>query len=414
MTTHDGTTPGLSTRCVHAGEKLDAQGAIHTALYNHSTFGFKSTADLLDVVEGRTEGNLYTRYGLNPTIRSLEKKLADLENGEAALAFGSGMAAEAATFFAHARAGDHLVCIGDVYGGTYELLSANLPEIGIETTFLLADEVDALPAALTDRTRIVFFETPTNPALDVIDVRDVAEVARAAGALTVVDNTFATPVNQNPLDLGADLVIHSATKYLGGHSDLTGGAVVESAELLAPIWTWRKNLGQMIAPEVAFLLARSIRTLVVRVQAQNATAQAVAEFLQGHPRVARVNYPGLDSPANPEVARKQMRGFGGMLSFVYDGDALQTAAVVDRLKVFSIAASLGGVESLVTQPITTTHHGMTPEERTRRGIVDGMVRVSCGLEDASDLVADLDQALSDDRRPHVPSEAEVEGLPHAP
>jgi cystathionine gamma-synthase len=190
--------------------------------------------------------------------------------------------------------------------------------------------------------------------------------------------------------------------------------VVGSAELLAPIWTWRKNLGQMIAPEVAFLLARSIRTLVVRVQAQNATAQAVAEFLQGHPRVARVNYPGLDSPANPEVARKQMRGFGGMLSFVYDGDALQTAAVVDRLKVFIIAASLGGVESLVTQPITTTHHGMTPEERTRRCIVDGMVRVSCGLEDASVLVADLDQALSDDRRPHVPSEAEAEGLPHAP
>jgi cystathionine gamma-synthase len=414
MTTHDGTTPGLSTRCVHAGETLDAQGAIHTALYNHSTFGFKSTADLLDVVEGRTEGNLYTRYGLNPTIRSLEKKLADLENGEAALAVGSGMVAEAATFFAHARAGDHLICIGDVYGGTYELLSANLPEVGIETTFLLADEVDALPAALTDRTRIVFFETPTNPALDVIDVRDVAEVARAAGALTVVDNTFATPVNQNPLDLGADLVIHSATKYLGGHSDLTGGAVVGSAELLAPIRTWRKNLGQMIAPEVAFLLARSIRTLVVRVQAQNASAQAVAEFLQGHPRVARVNYPGLDSPANPEVARKQMRGFGGMLSFVYDGDALQTAAVVDRLRVFSIAASLGGVESLVTQPITTTHHGMTPEERARRGIVDGMVRVSCGLEDAKDLVADLGQALSDDRRPRVPNEAEVEGLPHAP
>jgi cystathionine gamma-synthase len=323
MTTHDGATPGLSTRCVHAGETLDEQGAIHTALYNHSTFAFRRTADLLDVVEGRTEGNLYTRYGLNPTARSLEKKLADLENGEAALAFGSGMAAEAATFFAHASAGDHLVCIGDVYGGTYELLSANLPEVGIETTFLLADEVDELPVALTDRTKIVFFETPTNPALDVIDIRAVAEVARAAGALTVVDNTFATPVNQNPLDLGADLVVHSATKYLGGHSDLTGGAVVGSAELLAPIGTWRKNLGQMIAPEVAFLLARSIRSLVVRVQAQNATAQAVAEFLQGHPRVVRVNYPGLDSPADPRVARGQMRGFGGY-------SALSTTATLYR------------------------------------------------------------------------------------
>ena len=243
MTKYDGTTPGLSTRCVHAGEKRDAQGAIHPALYNHSTFGFENTADLLDVVEGRTEGNLYTRYGLNPTIRSLEKKLADLENGEAALAFGSGMAAEAATFFAHAKADDHIVCIGDVYGGTYELLSANLPEVGIETTFLLADEVSKLPSAVTDRTRIVFFETPTNPALDVIDVSAVAEVARAAGALTVVDNTFATPVNQNPLDLGANLVVHSATKYLGGHSDLTGGVVIGNAELLAPISMWRCEPG---------------------------------------------------------------------------------------------------------------------------------------------------------------------------
>ena len=416
MTTHNGTTHGLSTRCVHAGEELDAQGAIHTALYNHSTFGFKNTADLLDVVEGRTEGNLYTRYGLNPTVRSLEKKLADLEHGEAALAFGSGMAAEAATFFAQAKAGDHIVCIGDVYGGTYELLSANLPEVGIETTFLLADEVGELPSAFTDHTRIVFFETPTNPALDVIDVRAVAEAARDTGALTVVDNTFATPVNQNPLDLGADLVVHSATKYLGGHSDLTGGAVIGSAELLGPIGTWRKNLGQMIAPEVAFLLARSIRTLVVRVRAQNATAQAVAEFLQGHPQVMRVNYPGLDAPADPAVTRKQMRGFGGMLSFVYDGDALRTAAVVDRLKVFSIAASLGGVESLVTQPITTTHHGMTPEERARRGIVDGMVRVSCGLEDAEDLISDLGQALrgadgADTRPPAAESERSI---PHAP
>jgi cystathionine gamma-synthase/methionine-gamma-lyase len=416
MTTHTGTTHGLSTRCVHAGEELDEQGAIHSALYNHSTFGFKNTADLLDVVEGRTEGNLYTRYGLNPTVRSLEKKLADLENGEAALAFGSGMAAEAATFFAHAKAGDHIVCIGDVYGGTYELLSANLPEVGIETTFLLADEVGELPSALTERTRIVFFETPTNPALDVIDIRAIAEAARDTGALIVVDNTFATPVNQNPLDLGADLVVHSATKYLGGHSDLTGGAVIGNAELLAPISMWRKNLGQMIAPEVAFLLARSIRTLVVRVRAQNATARAVAGFLRGHPRVARVNYPGLDAPADPEVASNQMRGFGGMISFVYDGDALQTAAVVDRLRVFSIAASLGGVESLVTQPITTTHHGMTPEERARRGIVDGMVRVSCGLEDAKDLIADLELALrgaDGDHTQALAAESE-KGIHHAP
>ncbi|MBU2602592.1 MAG: PLP-dependent aspartate aminotransferase family protein [Actinobacteria bacterium] len=392
MVKDDGLIRGLATRCVHAGEELDAQGGIHAPLYNHSTFGFHSTADLLDVVEGRKEGNLYTRYGLNPTIRSLERKLADLENGEAAFAFSSGMAAEAATFLAHLKTDDHIVCIGDVYGGTYELLGTNLPGLGIETTFLLANEAASLASALTERTKMVFFETPTNPTLDVIDIAAVARVAKSVGALTVVDNTFATPVNQNPLDLGADLVVHSATKYLGGHSDLTGGAVIGPKDLLEPIWLWRKNLGQMIAPEVAFLLSRSIRTLVVRVRAQNATALQVAEFLVAHPRVRRVNYPGLGG--GPEVARKQMRGFGGMLSFVFDGGAMETAAVVDRLRIFSIAASLGGVESLATQPITTTHHGMSVEERARRGIVDGMVRLSCGLEDAVDLVGDLRHALS--------------------
>ncbi|MHB0981056.1 MAG: trans-sulfuration enzyme family protein [Thermoleophilia bacterium] len=392
MIKDSGPTRGLSTRCVHAGEELDAQGGIHAPLYNHSTFGFHSTADLLDVVEGRKEGNLYTRYGLNPTIRSLERKLADLENGEAAFAFSSGMAAEAATFLAHAQSGDHIVCIGDVYGGTYELLGVNLPGLGIKTTFLLANEAANLASVLTDRTKMVFFETPTNPTLDVIDIAAVARAAKAQGALTVVDNTFATPVNQSPLDLGADLVVHSATKYLGGHSDLTGGAVIGPKELLEPIWLWRKNLGQMIAPEVAFLLSRSIRTLVVRVRAQNAAALQVAEFLAAHPRVVRVNYPGLGGGS--EVARKQMRGFGGMLSFVFDGGAEETAAVVDRLRIFSIAASLGGVESLATQPITTTHHGMSAEERGRRGIVDGLVRLSCGLEDAADLVDDLARALS--------------------
>lgn len=384
---------GFGTTCVHGGEELDAQGGIHAPLYNHSTFGFTSTQALLDVVEGRREGNLYTRYGLNPTIRAVERKLALLEGGELAFAFSSGMAAEAATFMAHCRAGDHIVCIGDVYGGTFELLSENLPRLGIDTTFLLGSEVTRLAEAMKDRTRIVFFETPTNPNMEIIDIASVAAVARAGGALTVVDNTFASPVNQNPLTLGADLVIHSTTKYLGGHSDLTGGTVIGSKALVEPIWTWRKNLGQMMAPEVAFLLARSIRTLAVRVRQQNATALAVAEFLRGHSRIVKVNYPGLPDFAGHAVAARQMRGFGGMVSFVYDGDAAATATVVDRLRIFSIAASLGGVESLVTQPITTTHHGMDPTERARRGIVDGMVRLSCGLEDAEDLIADLRQAL---------------------
>jgi cystathionine gamma-synthase len=389
----ESTAQGLSTRSVHAGEHRDPQGAIHPPLYTHSTFAFASTADLLDVVEGRTPGNLYTRYGLNPTIRAVEAKLADLEGGEQALAFSSGMAAEAATLLAHTRAGEHIVCIGDVYGGTFELLGANLPQLGITTTFLRADEVHLLPATLTDRTRIVFFETPSNPTLDVFDISAIAAQAKAAGALTVVDNTFATPVNQNPLQHDADLVIHSATKYLGGHSDLTAGALIGPAALLASVSMWRKNLGQMIAAETAALLARSIRTLPVRVRAQNDTAAAVAAFLSEHPRVSRVNYPGLATGEDKRIVDAQMRGHGGMLSAVLDGSAAQTATVVDRLRLFAIAPSLGGVESLITQPITTTHHGLDPAERARRGIADSMIRLSVGLEDAEDLINDLAQAL---------------------
>ncbi|MEK7475231.1 MAG: PLP-dependent aspartate aminotransferase family protein [Candidatus Coatesbacteria bacterium] len=389
--------PGLSTRCIHAGDHLDERGGIHTPLYNHSTFAFRSTQDLLDVVEGRAKGNLYTRYGLNPTIRSVEEKLASIEGGEQAWVFGSGMAAESATLLAHCKSGDHVVCIGDVYGGTYDLLATNLPNLGISTTFLLGSELGRLDDALKQNTRIVFFETPTNPSMEIFDIAAIAAAARRRGALTVVDNTFATPVNQNPLALGADLVIHSTTKYLGGHSDLTGGAVIGAAKLLEPISAWRKNLGQMMAPEVAFLLARSLRSLVVRVRAQNASAALLAERLARHPRVGKVNYPGLTGFPGHALAKSQMSGFGGMLSFVVNGDMKAAVAVVDRLKLFSIAPSLGGVESLVTQPVTTTHHGLTPEERARRGIVDGMVRLSVGLEEAEDLWADLEQALDTSR-----------------
>jgi cystathionine gamma-synthase len=384
---------GISTRCIHAGERLDEQGGIHPPLYNHSTFGFRSTKEVLDVVEGRTKRSLYTRYGLNPTIFSVEDKLANLEGGEAAFVFSSGMAAESATFLANCRAGDHIVCIGDAYGGTLELLGENLPNLGITTTFLLVKEAPRLLDAMRPTTKVVFFETPTNPNMEVVDIAAVAKAARSHGALTVVDNTFATPINQRPLALGADLVIHSTTKYMGGHSDLTGGAVIGPKRLLDPIWVWRKNLGQMMAPEVAFLLARSLRTLAVRVRAHNAAGAFIASRLAEHPRVRRVNYPGLPAFDGHDLAKRQMSGFGGMVSFVVDADAAGTASVVDRLRLFTIAPSLGGVESLVTQPITTTHHGVSLEERARRRIEDGLVRLSCGLEDPEDLWSDLEHAL---------------------
>jgi cystathionine gamma-synthase/methionine-gamma-lyase len=390
-----GSTDGraLATRCVHAGRSRDPEGALETPLYRHSTFGFASTADLLDVVEGRREGNLYTRFGQNPTIRSLERSLADIEGGESALAFSSGMAAESATFLSLAGSGDHIVCIGDVYGGTYELLEGDLPRLGITTTFLLAREAHRLAEVLRRPTRLVFLETPTNPGLEILDIAAVAGTAAAHGVPLVVDNTFASPVNQNPLAHGASLVVHSATKYLGGHSDLTAGAVIGPEGLVAPIRALRRSLGQIVAPDVAALLARSIATLVVRVRAHNEGAERVARFLGGHPRVASVRHPMLLEGPDADVVARQMRGGGGMVSFVLDGDGADATRVIDRLRIFAIAPSLGGVESLATQPIMVTHHGMDEAERGRRGIVDGLVRLSVGLEEPEDLIADLDQAL---------------------
>ncbi len=384
---------GFQTKCVHGGEQLDKEGAIHTPLYNHSTFGFRSTSDLLDVVEGRKQGNLYTRYGLNPTITSVEKKLAALEDAENAYVFSSGMAAEAAVFMTYCKPGDKIICIGDVYGGTYELLSLNLRQFQIETEFILGSELQTLENSITSNTGIVFLETPSNPNIEIFDINKIARLCKKKNTLLVVDNTFASPVNQSPLQLGADIVVHSTTKYLGGHSDITGGVIMGTKALLEPVWIWRKNLGQMMAPDVAFLLARSLRTLGVRVKMQNHNAMEIAKYLATHNKVKKVNYPGLPNFEGHGMAKKQMKGFGGMLSFEYDGDANTTADMVDRLRLFSIAPSLGGVESLVTQPVTTTHHGMLPEERKRRGITDNLVRLSIGLEEASDLINDLKNAL---------------------
>jgi cystathionine gamma-synthase len=388
--------PALATRCIHAGELVDPHGSPHTPIYTTTTFKFPSTAAVLDVVEGRKAGALYTRYGLNPTIQALEEKLAALEGAEAAWAFCSGMAAESALFLTYGRTG--IVCLGDAYGGTLELLSSQLPALGIPGYFLLGDELDRLPEILAQGAGLVFFETPTNPALEQFDIAAISEIAHAHGAQVAVDNTFASPVNQNPLELGADFVVHSATKYLGGHSDLTAGALMGAKDLLAPVWSWRKNLGQMLAPETAALLARSLRTLPLRVERQNATAMKIAEAMRAHPQVERVLYPGLPDFPGHALAKRQMKGFGGMLTIEIKGGGEcgknSATRVADRLKLFALAPSLGGVESLVTQPCTTTHHGLTPEERARRGISDAMLRLSVGLEDVDDLIADLSQALA--------------------
>ena len=381
----------FSTNCIHAGEIEDVFGSPHTPLYDTTTFKFHSTQDLLDVVEGRKDGYLYTRYGMNPSIRSLEKKLASLDGAEDALVFSSGMAALSSLFLAHGRRG--IICIGDAYGGTLELLESQLPGLGIVTHQLLLTEIDKLEPLLKAGAGLVFFETPTNPRLELIDIPAIAALAHAHDALVAVDNTFATPVNQLPLALGADIAMQSATKFLGGHSDLTAGVLCASSNLLQPVRPWRKNLGQMLAPDTAHRLARSLGTLAIRVEKQNANALRIAEYLSQHDAVRRVYYPGLTDSPGHVLAQAQMSGFGGMVTFEFDGSLEQTMQVTERLQVFSLAPSLGGIESLVTLPVTTSHHDMTVEERDRRGISDSMVRLSIGIEHEGDLIADLEQAL---------------------
>ncbi len=381
------------TRCVHAGEPHESSGSPFSPLYDTSTFTFPNSQAMLDVVTGKAEGPLYTRYGMNPGILALEEKLRSVESAGAALSFCSGMAAISATVMAFGRNG--VVCVGDIYGGTHELLESQLPEVGIKTRFVLSNELDTLDDALSEGASILFIETPSNPKLEVFDISAMSAMAKKHGAKLVVDNTFATPVNQTPLTIGADIVVHSATKYMGGHSDLTAGAAMGSIADMKILWNWRKNLGQCISPEVAHKLLRSLRTLRVRVEAHNRNAQKLAEWLEQHPMVSRVHYPGLKSHPNHAVAARQSNGgFGGMLSFEVNGTSEDTVGVVDACELFAIAPSLGGVESLILQPAACTHYAMGADERARRCIRDQLVRCSIGLEDVEDLIADLDQALA--------------------
>ena len=382
---------GQSTRAIHGTSVKDAHGAPHLPTYNSTVSAFKSTEALLDVVEGRKTGALYTRDGLNPTTFALEETMAAIEGAEAALAFASGMAAETALFAQYGRGG--IVCLGDAYGGTLELLADQFPLMGLDTTFLLGSELDRLEDALVSGARLVFFETPTNPTLEIFDIAAIADLAHRYDALVAIDNTFASPINQRPLELGADMVVYSATEYLGGHSDVTAGFLLGPTDLVNPAWAWRKNFGSTIAPEPAVLLARSLRTLTLRVQAQNASAQAVAEAMESDPRVAQVLYPGLPSFEGHELAAKQMLGFGGILTIKVAADGATTSRVANRLQLFSLAPSLGGAECVATRPVTTTHHGLSVRERERRGITDSMIRLSVGLENTVDLIADLHQAL---------------------
>jgi cystathionine gamma-synthase len=381
----------LDTLAVHGPSAREHKaGPLATPIFQTSTFEVEDNEQQRRVT---TSDQFYTRYG-NPTHTVAEQTIAALEGAEAALLFASGMAAITTAVLALARAGDHVVAQGDLYGGTIKFLSAWLPRYGVETSFVETTRAEDFAAAIRPNTRLMYLESPTNPTLKLVDLRRAVAIAGEHGLTTLIDNTFATPVNQRPIELGVDLVLHSATKYMAGHSDLIAGAVAGSQKLIAEIWETRTTLGGVMDPHAAFLLLRGLKTLTVRVQRQNQNAMEVAEFLARHPRVKRVHYPFHNSHPQLALARQQMHGGGGLLSFEVDGSAEDTRRFVEALRLFSLAPSLGGVDSLVTIPVITSHAMVSAEDRRRMGITEQLVRLAIGIESAADLTADLDQALA--------------------
>lgn len=386
------TVPGFNTRAVHGDGWRDPLGAVSPPIYESTTFRYRTVAEGAALGADRGEGYYYTRWG-NPTTQALEARVALLEGAEAAIATGSGMGAISTVVLGLVRRGDHVVAPRAVYQATYELLTQVLPAYGVEVTLLDRPAVEAYEAALRPTTRLVYVETPNNPLLDITDIAAVARLARDRGALTVVDNTFATPYNQQPLALGADLVVHSLTKYLGGHADVTAGIFCGSRELVLRLRPHFRIFGPVLDPFAAWLVLRGVRTLGVRMERHNQNGQRLAEFLAAHPRVERVHYPGLPDHPGHAVARRQMRGYGGMLSFEVRGGFEAGVRVVEALRLATMAVSLGSLETLVTHPASTTSVGIRPEDRVRAGIREGLIRVSVGIEDADDLVEDFAQAL---------------------
>jgi cystathionine gamma-synthase len=384
---------GPGTTAVHAGEPRPKPAhALATPIVQTATYSFASTQELIDHFEGKIERVEYGRYG-NPTQRIAEAKLAALEGAEDCLLFASGMAAMTTTLFAILSRGTHVVVTDDSYRRTRQFLNQTLHRYGIEVSTVPAGDYDALEDAIRPTTRALVSESPTNPYNRIMDLARFAEIGRRHRVKTVIDGTFATPYNQRPLELGVDLVMHSATKFLGGHNDLLAGAVLGSRELVDGVRSLQAISGAVIDPFAAYLLVRGLKTFALRMERQNANAQAVAEFLAGHPHVTTVHYAGLPSHPQHDIAKKQMRGYGGVVSFEVRGDLAAASRVVDGCRIPYIASSLGGVESLIEQPAIMSFYELTTEERLAIGIKDSLIRYSVGIEDAEDLIADLALAL---------------------
>lgn len=390
---------GASTAAVHAGEpRCRAHDSITTPIVQASTYTFANTAELVDYHEGRIEREEYGRYG-NPTVRVAEAKLAALETGAhgtaAALLCASGMNAVTTVLLSMLPSGSHLVLTDDCYRRTRQFARTLLARLGVQHTVVPACDYDAIEAAIRPETRLIVSESPTNPYLRVLDLPRLVEIAKRKRVKTLIDATFATPYNLRPLLCGIDLVVHSATKYLGGHNDLLAGAVIGRPGIIAALRESQGMLGGVCDPHSAYLLLRGLKTFALRMERHNANGWAVANFLHGHPRVARVHYPGLPNHPDHAVAVEQMRGWGGVVSFELDGDLAATSRFIDRLRLPYIGPSLGGVESLVEQPALMSFYELTTEERLAVGIRNNLVRLACGIEDAEDLIADLTQALND-------------------
>ena len=391
-------TSTIFTQAVHAGEeKHKPYHSLTMPIIQTSTYVFEDSAALIEHMEHKMaleelEREEYGRYG-NPTQHTVERKLAELEGGEAALLFASGMCAITSTLLTMLSAGSHLILTDDCYRRTRQFCLTFLKRLGIEATIVPMGDYQALEAAIKDNTRLIFSETPTNPYLRILDLPRVVEIARRHRLKVIVDSTLATPCNLRPLQFGVDLVIHSATKYLGGHNDLLAGLVIGPAPTIAALKEAQAMMGGIADPHNAYLLLRGLKTLAVRVAKQNENGLKVARFLEGHPKVKRVYYPGLPSHPDHELACQQMAGFGGVVSFELDGDLEQTSAFIDALRIPYMGPSLGGVESIIEQPALMSHFTLNREERLKMGIKDELVRYALGIEDAQDLIADLRQAL---------------------
>ncbi|GAB4414674.1 MAG: PLP-dependent aspartate aminotransferase family protein [Anaerolineae bacterium] len=392
------TVPNFSTRVVHAGEqRVKPHQTITTPIFPTSTYPFQSSQELIDYMEAHlwgeeTNREEYGRYG-NPTVTAAEAKLADLDSGEAACLFSSGMAAVTTTLLSLLSAGSHLIMTDDCYRRTRQFVTQFLGRYGVETTIVAMGDYAALAAAIQPNTKVILSESPTNPYVRVLDLEQVVAIAKKHNLKTVIDSTFATPINQRPLEFGVDFVIHSATKYLGGHNDLMAGVVIGSSYQISAIREARGLLGAVCDPQTAYLLLRGLKTLDLRMQRHNQTAEKVAQFLAQHPAVRRVYYPTLPDHPDHTVAKAQMTGFGGVVSFELETDLAGMCQFLDRLQIPYLAASLGGVESLVQPVAIISYYELSSEERAELGISDSLVRLSVGIEAADDLLADLGQAL---------------------